>query len=95
MKIKYLLVISLSFVLASCGCYDSREEAWQACKDNYNGKCHYLGRDYKVCDEDRGFNLFGNSQKKRCLEIVRGEGISETYCDTASGRSQIFNSNLY
>ena len=35
--------------LSGCGCYDSYEAAWAACNDKYNGKCRYLGSDFKVC----------------------------------------------
>lgn len=40
----YSLLTGFSF-----GCYDTREEAWAACNDDYNGKCRYLGPKYEVC----------------------------------------------
>ena len=52
----FFLIIGFSF-LAGCNnssnnsksCYDTEEEAWQACNNKYNGKCKFLGSDYKVC----------------------------------------------
>ncbi len=89
--IKFVLLLCLSLSLVGCGCYDSYEEAWEACNDKFNGKCRYLGKDFEVC-ESPSFFSFGSTD--RCLEIVRGEGISESYCSTKQGREQIFNSNL-
>ena len=46
---KFIISIALLVTLSGCGCYDTHEEAWAACNDKYNGKCRYLGDDYKVC----------------------------------------------
>jgi len=84
----------ITFFLSSCGCYDTKQDAWDACNDKYNGKCRFLGDDFQVCENsDSGFSFF-NPAKTRCLEIVRGEGIDESYCDSENGRNLIFNSNL-
>jgi len=48
-KIKYCLVGIFSLCLSGCGCYETYEAAWDACDSKYNGKCRYLGNDYKVC----------------------------------------------
>lgn len=94
-KFRFLVIGLVVLGLIGCGCYESHEAAWQACNNKYNGKCRFLGSDFKVCEEKKSsFNFFGNRSKNRCLEIVRGEGISESYCDSASNRELIFNSNL-
>ncbi len=46
---KYLSILVIIISLSGCGCYDSYEAAWDACNDKYNGKCRYLGDDFKVC----------------------------------------------
>lgn len=46
---KLLLPLSLFFLSACGGCYETYEDAWDACNDKYNGKCRYLGSDYEVC----------------------------------------------
>ena len=48
-KSKCLSVLFLIISVSGCGCYDSYQAAWGACNDKYNGKCRYLGDDYKVC----------------------------------------------
>jgi hypothetical protein len=55
-KIVFILTLIFSFNYASAnsysysGCYTSEADAWRACNQKYNGKCRYLGKDYKVCD---------------------------------------------
>lgn len=49
MHLKYLSVFVIVLSLSGCGCYDSHQAAWNACNDKYNGKCRYLGDDFKVC----------------------------------------------
>ncbi len=51
MKFFYLcLSILLPLLLSGCNsCYETRQDAWDACNDKYNGKCRYLGSDYQVC----------------------------------------------
>lgn len=48
-KIKYGLIGMLILLISGCGCYDTHEAAWDACNSKYNGKCRYLGDDFKVC----------------------------------------------
>lgn len=49
----FFLIIGFSFITgcnnSSKSCYDTEEEAWQACNNKYNGKCKFLGPNYKVC----------------------------------------------
>lgn len=49
-KIKIFSVFLLVFSISGCGCYETKAEAWQACDAKYNGKCRYLGDNYKVCN---------------------------------------------
>ncbi len=63
-KIKCGLVGMLTLFLSGCGCYETYEAAWDACNSKYNGKCSYLGDDYKVCKSDRT-DIFGN---KKCVD---------------------------
>ena len=49
-KNKAIILVSLLLFISGCGCYDSSEEAWDACNAKYNGKCRYLGDNYKVCE---------------------------------------------
>lgn len=52
MKIIKMVVLGiLTLSLSGCGCYDTQEQAIDACNSKYNGKCRYLGDDYKVCNE--------------------------------------------
>jgi hypothetical protein len=50
--VKHLLFCTFAISLSGCGCgcYESHQEAWSACNDKYNGKCRYLGDDFKVCE---------------------------------------------
>lgn len=48
--VNYIPVCFLVISLSGCGCYDSYQAAWDACNDKYNGKCSYLGEDFKVCE---------------------------------------------
>lgn len=43
------LAIVITSLVGCNSCYDTEEEAWQACNSKYNGKCKYLGSKYKVC----------------------------------------------
>jgi hypothetical protein len=45
----FFLIMGFSFLAGCNSCYDTEEEAWQACNNKYNGKCKFLGSDYKVC----------------------------------------------
>jgi len=50
----YILKASTLFfiiiALHGCdSCYETRDEAWEACNSKYNGKCRYLGKQYQVC----------------------------------------------
>lgn len=89
--IKAAFLISFSISLTGCGCYDSYEDAWEACNDKYNGKCSYLGKDFKVCESP---SFYSSRSYDKCIEKVRVEGISEGYCSTEQGRKEIFNANL-
>lgn len=62
--IKNILLLGFFFILSGCDCYESTEAAWEACNDKYNGKCRYLGDDFKVCDGTE-FSLFG---KSKCVD---------------------------
>ncbi len=47
---KKLIIFTITLLLYGCNsCYDTEEEAWDACNSKYNGKCRYLGKSYKVC----------------------------------------------
>lgn len=35
--------------IVDSACYNSEDEAWAACNKKYNGKCSYLGPNYKIC----------------------------------------------
>lgn len=49
--VKIITVLYFVMTLSGCnGCYESYEEAWAACDDKYNGKCRYLGKQFKVCE---------------------------------------------
>lgn len=61
---KNIVALGVIFVLSGCGCFESKEAAWLACNDKYNGKCRYLGSDFKVCDGTE-FSLFNN---KKCID---------------------------
>ncbi|WP_157673488.1 hypothetical protein [Endozoicomonas ascidiicola] len=88
-----LLFAGASIFFLSPRCYESTEEAWEACDRKYNGKCKFLGDAYQVCETKKASifdELFSNSYKA-CLKIVEREGLQEWYCETESGREQIFN----
>lgn len=44
-------VIAAAVLIGGTGCYQTREAAWEACDDKYNGKCEYLGPKFRVCEE--------------------------------------------
>jgi outer membrane lipoprotein-sorting protein len=50
------LMLSLLFLSGCTQCYQTREDAWDACNDKYNGKCSYLGKKYQVCKSSQQYN---------------------------------------
>ena len=49
--IKFIILSLTLFLVSGCNsCYETSEDAWEACNDKYNGKCRYLGDKYKVCN---------------------------------------------
>jgi len=60
--IKLTFVLLLSLTLSGCGCYETYESAWEACNGKYNGQCHYLGPDFKVCKKSEAGSNHNNDQ---------------------------------
>lgn len=96
-EIKILLAILLVFVaiiaFSGPGCYESHQEAWEACDRKYNGKCKYLGSSYELCEtqEVSMLDKLFSKPYKACMKIIEREGIPERYCKTKSGREFVFN----
>lgn len=61
---------ALASMLVGCeSCYDTYEDAWEACNEEYNGKCSYLGPKYKICDDRK------SSTNKRELDAAKIEAL--------------------
>lgn len=85
-SLKCLALTSLALALSGCRCYGSYDAAWQACNSKYNGKCSYLGDDFKVCKN----SIFTTTSYEKCIEITDREGIDKHYCGSEYGQRMVF-----
>ncbi|MEZ9723244.1 hypothetical protein [Vibrio splendidus] len=45
----FFAIIACIGWLSKTSCYKTPQKAWEACDKKYNGKCKFLGNDFKVC----------------------------------------------
>lgn len=91
MTLKHLAILLSSVFLFGCGCYETRDAAWNACNDKYNGKCSYLGDDFKVCsprEDEKALRQnfpniqYNNKNSKFVTTIAKPESSSEPASET-------------